>query len=45
MVLPTESETDMRFNYCACAISFMIDDWSGVDKDKLGKYVMTCMGY
>lgn len=42
MVLPLESETDMRFNYCACAISYMINDFSGIDKDKLKQFILNC---
>ena len=45
MVLPVCSETDMRFCYCACAISSMLNDWSGVDKDRLSKFIMSCVGY
>ena len=29
MASAEENENDMRFVYCACAISFMINDWSG----------------
>lgn len=24
-----EGENDMRFVYCACAVSYMLNDWSG----------------
>ena len=39
------SECDMRFLYCACAISYMIDDWSGVDKDRAVEYIKSCITY
>ena len=29
-----ENENDMRFIYCACAISYMINDWTGINVDK-----------
>ena len=44
-VLPTDSETDMRFNYCACAISYMIDDWCGIDQEALKNFIFSCYGY
>jgi geranylgeranyl transferase type-1 subunit beta len=36
------SENDMRFVYCACAISFMLNDWDGVDVDKTVGYIRFC---
>lgn len=32
-------ESDMRFMYCACCISAMLNDWSGVDKKKAKEYI------
>jgi len=34
------SENDMRFVYCACAICAMLQDWSGMDRDKVVQYVL-----
>lgn len=34
-----ESENDMRFVYCACCISYMLQDWSGVDTGKIFQYI------
>ncbi len=34
-------ENDMRFVYCAAAISYMLNDFSGVDVDKAVKYIIT----
>jgi geranylgeranyl transferase type-1 subunit beta len=39
------SESDMRFLYCACAISHMLGDWSGVDKLKAKAYIDVCTTY
>ena len=37
--LENGSENDMRFVYCACCISYMLQDWSGVDRDKALKFI------
>lgn len=39
------SETDIRFVYCACAIAFFLDDWSGIDVDKAEQYILSSRGY
>mmetsp|Transcript_21684 Transcript_21684/g.32104 ORF Transcript_21684/g.32104 Transcript_21684/m.32104 type:complete len:239 (+) Transcript_21684:332-1048(+) len=36
------SENDLRFVYCACAISHILNDWSGIDKDAVVKYIQSC---
>lgn len=36
----TGSESDMRFIYCACCVSSMLDDWSGIDKVKAVDYII-----
>lgn len=44
----TRSETgeaDVRFLYCACAISAMLDDWSGVDQEQAVVYIRQCITY
>jgi geranylgeranyl transferase type-1 subunit beta len=41
MCVASGSEADMRFAYCACAISTFINDWSGVDKDRLVKFILS----
>ena len=33
------SENDMRFIYCACCISYMLQDWSGIDEEKVVQYI------
>ncbi|XP_043276987.1 geranylgeranyl transferase type-1 subunit beta [Venturia canescens] len=39
------SESDMRFLYCACCISAIIDDWSGVDKPRAIEYILQSISY
>ncbi|RHY94858.1 hypothetical protein DYB37_000651 [Aphanomyces astaci] len=39
------TEEDMRFVYCACAISYMLGDWSGVDCDGVVRFVNACATY
>mmetsp|Transcript_11716 Transcript_11716/g.17751 ORF Transcript_11716/g.17751 Transcript_11716/m.17751 type:complete len:361 (-) Transcript_11716:82-1164(-) len=38
-------ECDMRFLYCACAISAILGDWSGVNVDRAVNYVRSCVTY
>ena len=38
-------ENDMRFLYCAAAISRIINDWSGVKKDVALQYVLASVSY
>ena len=40
--LSREGETDMRFAYCACCIATMLDDWSGLDRPGLQRFIMAC---
>jgi geranylgeranyl transferase type-1 subunit beta len=39
------SEHDMRFLYCACAISYMLKDWSGMNVDLAVSYIQSCRSY
>lgn len=43
--LHTGAETDLRFVYCAAAICFMLNDWSGMNVDKALSYIMDCQSY
>ncbi|KAL5167628.1 Geranylgeranyl transferase type-1 subunit beta [Glycine soja] len=36
----TGGETDLRFVYCAATICFMLDNWSGMDKEKTKDYIL-----
>ena len=38
-------ESDVRFLFCACAISTLLEDWSSVDVDKAVDYVLNCITY
>ena len=38
-------ECDMRFVYCACAISTFLGNWSGVAKEKAIGYIRSCITY
>ncbi|XP_065911025.1 geranylgeranyl transferase type-1 subunit beta-like [Dysidea avara] len=40
-----ESENDMRFVYCACCISHMLQDWSGIDTGKACQYIIQSQNY
>ncbi|KAL2897031.1 Geranylgeranyl transferase type-1 subunit beta [Bienertia sinuspersici] len=39
------AEADLRFVYCAAAISYLLDDWTGVDKLKAKEYILNCQSY
>eukprot|EP00055_Hartaetosiga_balthica_P010237 m.43114 g.43114 ORF g.43114 m.43114 type:complete len:347 (-) comp7091_c0_seq2:1119-2159(-) len=39
------SESDMRFAYCACCIATMLDDWSGIDTEKLLQFIKGSLTY
>lgn len=39
------SESDLRFLYCACSISWILKDWSGMDQIKAVQYIQECVGY
>eukprot|EP00256_Glycine_max_P058540 XP_014626691.1 geranylgeranyl transferase type-1 subunit beta isoform X3 [Glycine max] len=41
----TGGETDLRFVYCAATICFMLDNWSGMDKEKTKDYILRCQSY
>jgi len=39
------SEFDMRFLYCACAISHMLHDWRSVNQPLAVEYIKTCISF
>ena len=39
------AEHDLRFLYCACAISYMLQDWSGVNIPNAIEYIKSCRSY
>jgi len=42
---PGSVEADVRFLYCACAISSYLKDWSGVDQDKATNFILNSETY
>ncbi|RVW49226.1 Geranylgeranyl transferase type-1 subunit beta [Vitis vinifera] len=45
--MPTHvgAETDLRFVFCAAAICSMLENWSGMDKEKAKEYILNCQSY
>ena len=43
--IPNSDETDMRFVYCACAISFILNDFTGFNIQKTVDYILSCQNY
>ncbi|KAJ3341799.1 Geranylgeranyl transferase type-1 subunit beta, partial [Kappamyces sp. JEL0680] len=41
----SSDECDLRFLYCACAISFLLNDWSGIDLSKALVFIRKCQSY
>jgi geranylgeranyl transferase type-1 subunit beta len=39
------SEQDLRFLYCACAISYYMNDWSGINVKRATEYIQSCRAY
>ncbi len=37
------SENDVRFIYSAASVSFIINDWSGVNKESACKFLKSCL--
>ena len=35
----------MRFLYCACAVSYMLNDWTAVDQTAAIEYIKSCITY
>ncbi len=42
---PGEKECDMRFVFCACVVSHLIGDWSGMNKPAALAFIQSCMTY
>lgn len=36
---PGSLERDVRFVYCACSISYILNDWSGLDIENTVKHI------
>lgn len=39
------TENDMRFVFCACAVSFMLQDFSGIDVDKTAEFIRSSQSF
>ncbi|KAH9703095.1 Geranylgeranyl transferase type-1 subunit beta [Citrus sinensis] len=39
------AEKDLRFVYCAAAICFLLEDWSGMDRERAKAYILNCQSY
>ena len=39
MPVKSGGENDMRFVYCACCVSYILDDWSGINVDAVFKFI------
>lgn len=39
---PSDSTCDLRFTYCACAVSTILGNWSGVNRQKAAEYIERC---
>ena len=39
------TENDLRFVYCACVVAFILNDWSGIDKDLCTSFILQCQTY
>ncbi|XP_038890406.1 geranylgeranyl transferase type-1 subunit beta [Benincasa hispida] len=39
------AEADLRFVYCAAAICYMLENWSGMDRQKTKTYILNCQSY
>ncbi|KAI3838396.1 hypothetical protein MKX03_000640 [Papaver bracteatum] len=45
MPIHTGAEKDLRFVYCAAAISSLLNNWSGMDMEKAKEYIVNCQSY
>ncbi|KAF9385906.1 Geranylgeranyl transferase type-1 subunit beta [Podila verticillata] len=41
----TDYQPDMRFVYCAAAISHILNDWSGMNRDTATDFIRKCQSY
>ncbi|CAH9065313.1 unnamed protein product [Cuscuta europaea] len=45
MPIHAGAEKDLRFVYCAAAISSMLGNWDGMDREKAKEYICNCQSY
>ncbi|KAK3809585.1 MAG: geranylgeranyltransferase type I beta-subunit-like protein [Benniella sp.] len=41
----TDPQADLRFMYCAAAISYILNDWSGFDRPAALRFIRDCQSY
>ncbi|KAF9937594.1 Geranylgeranyl transferase type-1 subunit beta [Mortierella alpina] len=41
----TDCESDLRFTFCAAAVSYMLNDWSGINQTTMLQYIRDCQTY
>ncbi|KAG0196682.1 Geranylgeranyl transferase type-1 subunit beta [Mortierella sp. GBA30] len=41
----TDFEPDIRFTYCAAAISYILNDWSGVNQESMLQFIRDCQTF
>jgi geranylgeranyl transferase type-1 subunit beta len=39
------TENDLRFVYCACVIAFILNDWSGINRQSCEQFILQCRTY
>ena len=39
------TENDLRFVYCACVIAFILNDWSGINRQSCEQFIHQCRTY
>ncbi len=42
---PLSTENDLRFVYCACVVAYILNDWSGINKDLCTNFILQCRTY
>jgi len=45
MPVKSGGENDMRFVYCACCVSYILDDWTGINVGAVLKFIKDSLSY
>ena len=45
MPVKSGGENDMRFVYCACCVSYILDDWTGINVGAVLKFIKDSLVY
>ena len=43
MPVVNSNQSDMKFTYCAVCVSYILDDWTGINEDKVVQYITESM--